>query len=423
MRTGLQQDRLVGTAVLRPRIPVWRGGPWRQRRSGGCDTDSRMPSAPLRCRRFRDCSLKLIAAAFTSLLFLGAVELTLRLLLGPPPPAVHVFSGVGPMDTFLQRRGDRVFALYDAVSPLPSFAANPAAPWVAVLGGSTVHGGSRQCSLPLEFPGRLQELIGVDVVNLGNPGRDSHDVVRIAAELLDEWPPSVLVVYTGHNDYANAYFQQRYADLVGGVRARLEAVAAHSQLLVQLQLMNRSWQGIPREINPGEHGCARDRVIVSQAQRVLILNHLEANLRRLSWLCRVHRVPLVLVVPAGDLLRPPVASDCSHTPCAQTLFLQALAVGGADEERMARLLAEARDLDTVPLRAPTAALEMIRAVAASEPGVSLVDADADLPRKQNTDIPAVELFVDHVHLSASGHQALAELLAPVVRPLLSEAAP
>ena len=78
----------------------------------------------------------------------------------------------------------------------------------------------------------------------------------------------------------------------------------------------------------------------------------------------------------------------------------------------------ARDHDGIPMRAPAVAVEAIRRVA-SEEGASLIDAEQLLPRHQGLNIPADELFHDHVHFSAAGHAAMADLIAPAMQ-VLSE---
>ena len=92
----------------------------------------------------------------------------------------------------------------------------------------------------------------------------------------------------------------------------------------------------------------------------------------------------------------------------------------AEDPAEARALYErARDLDTVPIRAPTVAIERIRALALAE-GVVLVDAAADLPREEGLDVAASSLFMDPVHFTAAGHLALAELIGEHLRPLLPD---
>ena len=44
-----------------------------------------------------------------------------------------------------------------------------------------------------------------------------------------------MVVYTGHNDFGNAYFQERFAGLSGGILARLRRILEHSQTYCRLR--------------------------------------------------------------------------------------------------------------------------------------------------------------------------------------------
>jgi len=362
---------------------------------------------------------KAAAAALVTLAVYAAVEVGLRLFLGPPPPPVRVFSEHRPVETYLVQVGDQVQARYDGEAGIPDFDATPRGRRVAVLGGSSARGGTRGLALDGEFPALLGAALGVEVLNLANPSRDSHDVRRLAGELLESWPPDVLVVYTGHNDFSNTFFHERYAGYAGGARAWATALAERSQIYVQLRRLRAGWTGklgaAPR--------LGRSQLQVAAPltgdQLWTTLRYLDANLRRVAWLCRRQGVPLVLCTPASRLVTQPVNPSCDVQPCAMERFEGALAVQDSDPAAAVRLLREARDLDTVPLRAPTFATDLIREIARGEAGVTLVDAEADLPRHPGLDVAGEHLFEDPVHFSAAGHRAMAELLAPAVRSALA----
>ena len=127
-------------------------------------------------------------------------------------------------------------------------------------------------------------------------------------------------------------------------------------------------------------------------------------------------VPVVLITPVSALNRPPAALRCmGEGPCAMTLWRAAREE--TDPAAAEALMRRARDHDGIPMRAPALAVEAIRRVA-SEEGVVLIDAEQLLPRHKGLNTPADELFYDHVHFSAAGHAAMAELIAPAMQALL-----
>ena len=92
---------------------------------------------------------------------------------------------------------------------------------------------------------------------------------------------------------------------------------------------------------------------------------------------------------------------------------------GRDAEAQ-RLLAEARDLDTLRFRADTRTNAIVREVARREAGVRLVDAEALLARDAPHGVPGEESFLDHVHLTLHGNYLLSLALFEEVREALPE---
>jgi tetratricopeptide (TPR) repeat protein len=71
---------------------------------------------------------------------------------------------------------------------------------------------------------------------------------------------------------------------------------------------------------------------------------------------------------------------------------------------------DAQDLDTLRFRADSKLNDVIRTVAASAPGVGLVDASAIFARESAHGIPGSELFYEHVHMNPRGTYLLARSL-------------
>jgi lysophospholipase L1-like esterase len=356
---------------------------------------------------------RLLAGVAVAAAVLAGAEGVLRVVLGPPPPPVVVYSGLQPHERYFSISEGMVTAEYQSRDPFPPWPAVVDHPRAAVLGGSSVHERSAGVRPAGQFPALLAERTGVDTLNLGSPAMDSHDLVRILSELL-AFPPDVLIVYTGHNDFGNTYFNQRYGTLSAGLSARAQAGMERLQIFCQLR---RLVAPISQSASAGPSTNNRGAPI-SRTQWWAALRYLEANLRRIVWMSRRADIPIILVTPVSALARPPAALRCvAEGPCAMEMWQSALAIKESDPEGAEALMRRARDYDGIPMRAPSQAVEAVRRVAAEE-GAILVDAERDLPRHSDLDTPADDLFYDHVHFTAAGHAAMADLIAPAVQAAL-----
>jgi len=349
-------------------------------------------------------------------LLLAGLELGTRAFLGPTAP-VPVYSGSEVSDRWLEAKGDTVHVISQASEMVDvQFPTQPTAPRVAVLGGSSVHGGSH-LNANDEFPGLIQKSTGIRTLNLGKPANDSHDVVKILEDLL-KWPMAGVVVYTGHNDFGNLFFNDRFGTVQQGRQARLQAT------LERFQLFNVLKRTLKPEVNGTQNVLAdpsqsdTNLLAIGTERRTTALRYYQINLERMAWLCQRADVPLILVTPVGNINAPPVSRDCVFEPCAAQLHQEAVALFGTDRTRALSLLSQARDVDPIPLRAPTPAVDAVRAMGA-HPGVTVVDAVAKLPGDERVDAPARWLFKDPVHFSAEGHLEMANLIAPIVREVLN----
>jgi len=143
----------------------------------------------------------------------------------------------------------------------------------------------------------------------------------------------------------------------------------------------------------------------------------ERNLADTCRLARAAGVPVVLSTVAVNL------GSCG--PFASPEAAEAYRQGrnelraGRDAEAQ-RLLAEARDLDTLRFRADTRTNAIVREVARREDGVRLVDAEEALARLSPHGLPGDESFLDHVHLTFHGNYLLGLALFDEVREALPE---
>ena len=353
---------------------------------------------------------KLLYGLLVTALVLGGAEAGLRRAFGPPPPPVRVYNALGEHSTYLVAKNGALDASFVNPNPPAPIPQRWDGPRCAVLGGSSVHAGTPNLRPDEEFAGLIALKTNIPVINLGSPGLDSFDLVQITRELAPyHW--SCLVVYTGHNDFGNAFFQARYGDLASGVGARARAAFEHFQIFVQLHRLLAPVEGLPRK-KMSEDGP--EYPLLDETRWWATLRYLESNLRQIVYTAKKAGIPVILVVPTNSLLEKPGDGECEGENCATPVYEEAIKLRDSDPTKAAALLRRACDLDRVALRAPTAAQDATRRVALEE-GATLVDADALLPREDGLNIPAQDLFSDGLHFSAEGHKAMAELIAPYVR--------
>ncbi len=313
---------------------------------------------------------------------------------------------------------------------------------VAFVGASTVQGFPHprrlaaasflQAMLADAWPERE-----VEVVNLGITSIASFAVAQVVEDAL-ALAPDLVVVYTGHNEFYGLYGAGRYQRLQYFLRQ------LHLTHLVDGLLGGLGARDEPTDLI--KMAAARGEVPLHGAARKTAEQNLRDNLRRVSRLCQRAQVPLVLcTIVANDAGLAPVGSttgdEAWKAQVAQAARLLTRGYVGLDDaedalrqlapaaalsrehawlwylqgralERLGRdaqaqrAFRKARDLDTMPWRAPTAHNAVIRAVA-KEYGVVLADVEGAFAAAAPASGVGWEWMVDHVHFSVAGQALLA----------------
>ena len=277
----------------------------------------------------------------------------------------------------------------------------------------------------------------VEVVNLGITSIASFAVAQVVEDAL-VLSPDLVVVYTGHNEFYGLYGAGRYQRLQYFLRQ------LHLTHLVDGLIGGIGTRDEPTDLI--KMAAARGEVPLHRSGRATAEQNLRDNLRRVSQLCERAQVPLVLCTivandagfaPVGStegdeawkarveqaaqgLTRGYVAPDDAEDALQQLEQVAALSsehawlwyLQGRALERLGRdaeaqrAFRKARDLDTMPWRAPTAHNAVIRAVA-KEHGVVLADVEAAFADAAPAQGVGWEWMVDHVHFSVAGQALLA----------------
>ena len=387
-------------------------------------------------------SRKLLSGLFVAALFLCLLEVGFRVVLGAPTPelAATLPDGTGEL---IRRTPDGIEATYQYDRRQPAVRPKRAGdgPRVVWLGGSSVHGGSRDISPSEEAPGRAGELLGVESLNFAGIGMDTVSIGAILDDVLS-LKPDVIVLYTGHNELGNAVFTGRYGDAGTARIATLRASLGSSRLYQALEMgiRGRETLTLPSEANEGKFTVS-DRTrreirwrfaerlshIVSKAEAAgvrVVLATLMSNpvAPSMEFACpdAMRRAGFSSfrpeALPVRDLKESDIAAAEAMSPgCRDLDWLRARR--GADREALDTL----RDDDPLPVRAGRALNETVRSVA-SETGAVLVDVDR-MARAAGGGLEPSAWFLDPMHLTVDGHDALARMVGASVAALVGVNAP
>jgi lysophospholipase L1-like esterase len=331
------------------------------------------------------------------------------------------------------------------------------------LGGSTVQGHpySKETSFTTFLQLGLAEAQPTrswEVINCGGVSYASYRLVPILQECLN-YEPDLFVICTGHNEFLEdrTYGHVKRGWLTG------RAWLTDWRVVVLLREGYRRMARFAAASAPDQRPIlAADADPLLDYHRGLrayhhdpewkagVVEHFEANLRRMVALARGRGVPLVFIREASNLSDcPPFKSEHrpglspaelaaweTHFSRAQDLYRTNLPQAIAELEAAARLddqyaatfyelgqclvsqrqyaaareaFVRARDVDVCPLRMISPLEERMERVS-RDTRTPLVDAHALLEARTATGILGGDLLCDHVHPSFEGHQHLADAL-------------
>jgi len=364
-----------------------------------------------------------------AVVFAGGEWVAHRMMGPPPPPGMLARISqckvlVHGATSYLDCQGKQADLRFDT---------KPSKPRVVFLGGSSVrepHVGGGRVNFPTQIATKMPD---VEVLNFGMPGMQAAGVAVLASQL-EPIAPDLVVIYSGHNDYNNDVFLGK----IGGVKLWMIPV---------YQWLAKSWAyaTLNRGSVPSAHKQrGRGGLIGTQDRtafdvRASVSSRLESDL---SLAVRESPAPVLITTllrnfsdrPAGVVLEGLPACegtlphlgidgssargkaelaqrDCPETSIAHWWAAQAFAEAG-QRERAVEAWYASLSSDPVPLRAPPEADRVIREVA-KETGAGLVDLEQQLGP-----VADGRYFVDTLHLSSAGAEAVATSLMPHIQAAL-----
>lgn len=347
---------------------------------------------------------------------------------------------------------------------------------VFVLGGSTVQG--RPYATETAFAKFLELRLNVadtdwrhEVINCGGVSYASDRVEQILHEVLG-YQPDAILLYVGHNEFLEDRQEARRSS---STQRWIDWVADRSFTVKTLQKTWWADDKTERKNDPnqtfadlrtrldGESGM--DTYHRDPKWRTRIVENFQTTLGRMVKICRVQRIPLIVCVPASDVVRTPpfkVLPDPNASPtraAGVNEIWQAIIEMNVDPAQRIRLaqkilrmdsehagahyvlgrsahdrdstpetiakstrthLIAARDLDVCPLRATTNIEDSIRRIGmetAMNSPVQVVDIPRlfdrpPLMRSASEDgVADPGWFADHVHPTIGGHRRIATKLS------------
>jgi lysophospholipase L1-like esterase len=253
----------------------------------------------------------------------------------------------------------------------------------------------------------------VEVINLGTTAVASYPVLGMMTEALD-YEPDLIIIHTGHNEFFGTYGVAS----IGQAGAKPWMLGA-TRFLHSLALM----QGVEKMLRPKADAGNRSlmEIMVGQAfvapddwRRKAAANNLHHNLAAMIERCRERNVPvLVCTLPSNEAGLAPVgrapqsgAAKAGPDALEQFNLGKAASVAGKSAEALQHFI-QARDLDTMPWRATSAAQDAVRR-AAREHNVAVCDLEQAFRDASPGGVISWELMDDHVHPTLRGQALMAE---------------
>jgi len=396
------------------------------------------------------------------LVMLGAAELVCRArgFGGYPPVIERVGDANGTTWFATNRRGTNSFFGRQAgpgggmrelqfASPAP-----PGTVRVVLLGESAIQGFPQQ--LPLTTGSFLNAMLSdawrgersVEVLDLGATAVASFPIVCYLDQVLEHTQPDLVVLMVGNNEFYGAYGMAslpRLARSPAGMRlARAVRGTGLSQWLQSLQQRRA-----PTGQTLMERAAVQSPVGAADSRRTAAAKTLRAHLREIALGCRARDVPIIVctiptnlrgMAPVGAELEAGVPADdrkalreelaraeallATDPAQAEVHASAALAIDStharahfvrgsalADLARHPEAVGEfvrARDLDTMPWRATSAAQAIARDAAAA--GAVVCDMEAAFAAASPGGAIGWDLMDDHVHMSLRGQALFARTI-------------
>ena len=322
------------------------------------------------------------------------------------------------------------------------------------LGGSTTRG---------PFPMLLHELLKrskvdktVEVVNLGIDTFNSYQVLDITKKL-PQYDPDLLVIYMGHNEiYGPVGVASNVA--LGTSREVINLILQLREIKI-FQLANNFYSKLRAPSSQFERKKSPYKMMVNSSLaphhplREQAIENFRGNLHEIISIAKRHQIPVILGTIVSNLRDwhpfdsqpPPYSLDVTQwqqllkngkaafeqnqleeaeriyqtaielfPDHAQTHFdLGHVYLAQGHQDKAKRSFTRARDLDILPIRAPSEVNETIKSVA-KETDIILADLETAFQDYDPKSVIGKPIIVEHLHPSNEGYYLIASHLTHII---------
>ncbi|MFU8811925.1 MAG: hypothetical protein ACNA78_03100 [Balneolaceae bacterium] len=290
-----------------------------------------------------------------------------------------------------------------------------------VLGGSSAAGFpyqfgysfSESASLYLQrsFPHKQ-----IEVINLGMSAVNSY-TIRDLANHLHAVQPDGIMVYAGHNELYGAMGSAGKSRFLNRHRLKLFQLWLHNSAIHFYLTQNPATPtGIDTNQTLMEQQFASHQIAADDPLRAASAEAFEKNMRHTADLAATLQIPLFVGTVISNLgSQPPLGAH------PDALLAYETAVEHKEDNRLeeaADQFRRARELDTVPFRAPAAINGVIRALSEDD-HIHLIDVENHFELNGAYNPAFDTLFTDHLHLTQAAYHHVGKLYATAIAEVLN----
>ncbi|MBF0273934.1 MAG: SGNH/GDSL hydrolase family protein [Nitrospinae bacterium] len=289
------------------------------------------------------------------------------------------------------------------------------------------------------FPKHLQDLLNkksengrkVRVTNFGVLGIDSYNVTYRAWQSLTglKVKPDLMIVYTGHNDYNNAYRNiinkdhEGLFDLFLRISYRYTGqkftFSNQKGFSLSKSFPDMKWFSIfnrPKFVNLAQMaGVAEISTALYEQYNKEIFLHFQDNLKLLQKMCSEAKVPLLLITPVGNIHAKPFGK----TDIVDKYYDQGMKETNREKAFTLLRKAQEHELFTGDMRVKKAVRDYLIGLN-NHFTIFTINLESELMDRDFSYSP--DEFLDYFHLTDKTHSLIAEIIVNKINtiPLLAQ---
>ena len=292
---------------------------------------------------------------------------------------------------------------------------------IFVLGESSAAG--YPYDLKVAFSGEIKRRLlllypekNIEVINLGMAAINTYTILDLIDGVIEQ-KPDAIAIYTGHNEYYGAWGVGS-TENIGNQRWLIRFVMnAEKYKTVQ---MLRNFISYMMSVGSQE-ATSRKTLMESMVNDQLIpyqsdlfkagIEQYSENMEIIVSKIRDANIPVVIGSLTSNIKdqKPFISQRIDSLPAASDIFSEANNLENkSDYQKAFQKYSYARNLDLLRFRAPSELNEVIRNLSAKY-NIPLADVDSLFKINSANQLPADNLFIDHLHPNIAGYRLMGKL--------------